>query len=210
MVVTTNTTESIFKHHEKITLQEKKQWSISLSQSNNTSWVFMHDSDYWSKIISWFPSVQPCNWVGFRISLSLSREGAIFRDEIENYFSCSRLARRDRDYHMTILVFRDENEIPFCYSHVSRLDRDFRKSFLAVEREKWSWLSSRIPGIENSRWPLIPTPFIYHRHHDVFKSSSPSPSPWSRSSLLVTWPQQSAAGSQHIAEGALLAEHRSS
>ena len=84
--------------------------------------------------IIWFPSVQHCNWFGFRISLS--REGAIFRDEIENYFSCSRLARRDRDYHMTILVFRDENEIPFCYSHVSRRDRDFRKSFLVVEREK--------------------------------------------------------------------------
>jgi hypothetical protein len=82
--------------------------------------------------------VQPwhCNWFGFRISLSLSREGAIFRDEIENYFSCSRLARRDRDYHLTILVLRDENEIPFCYSHVSRRDRDFRKSFLVVEREK--------------------------------------------------------------------------
>ena len=80
------------------------------------------------------PAVRPCYWVGFRISLG--SEGAIFRDEIENYFSCSRLARRDRDYHMTILVFRDENEIPFCYSHVSRRDRDFRKSFLVVEREK--------------------------------------------------------------------------
>ena len=81
---------------------------------------------------------------GFRISLS--REGTIFRDEIENYFSCSRLARRDRDYHMTILVFRDENEIPFCYSHVSRRDRDFRKSFLVVEREKM-----KLTLVENSR-----------------------------------------------------------
>jgi len=96
--------------------------------------------------IIWFPSVQHCNWFGFRISLSLSREGAIFRDEIENYFSCSRLARRDRDYHMTILVFRDENEIPFCYSHVSRRDRDFRKSFLVVEREKM-----KLTLVENSR-----------------------------------------------------------
>ena len=94
--------------------------------------------------IIWFPSVQHCNWFGFRISLS--REGAIFRDEIENYFSCSRLARRDRDYHMTILVFRDENEIPFCYSHVSRRDRDFRKSFLVVEREKM-----KLTLVENSR-----------------------------------------------------------
>ena len=55
-------------------------------------------------------------WVGFRISLSLS---AIFRDKIENYFSCPHLARQDRDYHMTILVFRDENKITHCYSHVS-------------------------------------------------------------------------------------------
>ena len=96
--------------------------------------------------IIWFPSVQHCNWFGFRISPSLSREGAIFRDEIENYFSCSRLPRRDRDYHMTILVFRDENDIPFCYSHVSRRDRDFRKSFLVVEREKM-----KLTLVENSR-----------------------------------------------------------
>ena len=116
----------------------------------------MHVSDYFSKIISfglWLPAVQPCNWVGFRISLS--REGAIFRDEIENYFSCSHLARRDRDYHMTILVFRDENEITYCYSRVSRRDRDFTKSFLMVEREKMKLTLTRIPGIENSRWTLL-------------------------------------------------------
>ena len=47
---------------------------------------------------------------------------AIFRDKIENYLSCSRLVRQDRDYHMTILVFRDENEISYGYSHVSRQD----------------------------------------------------------------------------------------
>ena len=90
--------------------------------------------------------MQHCNWFGFRISLSLSWEDAIFRDEIENYFSCSRLARRDRDYHKTILIFRDESEIPFCHSHVSRRDRDFRKSFLVVEREKM-----RLTLVENSR-----------------------------------------------------------
>ena len=61
-------------------------------------------------------AVQPCYWVGFRISLL--REGAIFQNGIENYFSCSRLVRRDRDYHMIILVFRDENGITHCYSHV--------------------------------------------------------------------------------------------
>ena len=69
-----------------------------------------------------------------------------FRYEIENYFSCSHLARRDCDYHMIILVFRDENEITYCYSHVSRRDRDFRKSFLVVEREKM-----KLTLIENSR-----------------------------------------------------------
>ena len=90
--------------------------------------------------------MQPCNWIGFRISLSLSREGANFRDETENYFSCSHLARQDGDYHMIILVFRDENEITYCYSHVSRRDRDFRKSFLMVEREKM-----KLTLVENSR-----------------------------------------------------------
>ena len=118
MVLTTNTTESIFKHHKKLFIKNH---------------------------IMCFPSLQPC-WVGFKISLSLSRESAIFRHEIENYFSCSHLARRDQDYHMTILVFRDENEIPFCYSHVSRRDRDFRKSFLVVEREKM-----KLTLVENSR-----------------------------------------------------------
>ena len=109
----------------------------------------MHLSDYFSKIISfgfWLPAVQLCNWVGFRISLSLSREGAIFRDEIENYFSCSHLAKRDQDYHRTILVFRDDKEITYCYSRVSRRDRDFRKSFLVVERDKM-----KLTLVENSR-----------------------------------------------------------
>ena len=124
----------------------------------------MHLSDYFSKVISFglrLPVVQLCNWFRFRFSLSLSREGAIFRDEIENYFSCSHLARRDRDYHMTILVFRDENEITYCYSRVSRQDRDFKKSFLMVEREKMKLILTRIPGIENSRWAL-PDAFLVH------------------------------------------------
>ena len=108
--------------------------------SNTTKKLFIKNH------IMCFPSLQPCNWIGFRISLSLSRESAIFRDEIENYFSCSHPARRDRDYHMTILVFRDENEIRYCYSHVSRRDRDFRKSFLVVEREKM-----KLTLVENSQ-----------------------------------------------------------
>ena len=95
--------------------------------------------------ITWFPSVQHCNWFGFRISLSLSREGAIFRDKIENYFSCSRLARRDWDYHMTILVIRDESRITYFCSPVSRRDRDLRKSFLEVE-----WEKMKLTLVENS------------------------------------------------------------
>ena len=83
--------------------------------------------------------------LGFRISLLLSKGGTIFRDEIDNYFSCSHLPRRDRDYHMTIIVFRDENEITYCYSHVSRRDRDFWKSFLVVVREK-----TKLTLVENS------------------------------------------------------------
>ena len=92
------------------------------------------------------PAVQLCYWVGFRISLSLSREGAIFREEIKNYFSCSQLARRDRDYNMTILVFWDKNKITYCYSWVLRRDRDFRKAFLVAEREKM-----KLTLVDNSR-----------------------------------------------------------
>ena len=68
--------------------------------------------------------------------------------------SIGHLARRDWDYHMTILVFRDENEIIHRNSCVSRRDRDLRKSFLMVEK-KWGWLSLRISGVENSRWALL-------------------------------------------------------
>ena len=101
--------------------------------------------------------MQLCYWVGFRISLSLSRESTIFWDKIENYFSCSHLARRDRNYHRTILIFRDENEITYCFSHVSRRDRDFRKPFLVVEREKM-----KLTLIENSRdWEFSLTSDTY-------------------------------------------------
>ena len=59
----------------------------------------------------------------------------MFRDEIENYFSRSDLAKRDRDYHMIILVLRDENEITYCYSHVPRRDQDLRILFLMAEQK---------------------------------------------------------------------------
>ena len=105
--------------------------------------------------IIWFPSVQHCNWFEFRISLSLSREGAIFRDEIENIFLA--LAWRDEieiiiwpfsyfetrtRFHFVTLMFRDKIETS-------------ENHFSWSSEKKWSWLSSRIPGIENSRWPLI-------------------------------------------------------
>ena len=63
-------------------------------------------------------------------------EGAIFRDEIENYVTCSHLARRDRDFHFIILMFPDKIEITYCYSHVSRRERETQIEFLKVEREK--------------------------------------------------------------------------
>ena len=87
--------------------------------------------------------MQHCNWFGFRISLS--REGAIFRDEIENYFPCSRLARRERYFHMIILVFRDENEITQYHSHVLRRDRDLENHF------SWSSEKNQADFHESSR-----------------------------------------------------------
>ena len=50
--------------------------------SNTTKKLFIKNH------IIWFPSVQPCNWVGFRISLSLLREVATFRDETPKLIVC--------------------------------------------------------------------------------------------------------------------------
>ena len=66
--------------------------------------------------ITWFPSVQHCNWFGFRISLSLSRDGAIFRDEIENYFFLlsydhSRISRRERDSILLLSCFETRSRL---------------------------------------------------------------------------------------------------
>ena len=82
---------------------------------------------------------------------SHSREKVQFVETRSRIIFLALLARRDRDYHMTILIFRDENEITYCYSRVSRRDRDFKKSFLMVEREKMKLTLTRIHGIENSR-----------------------------------------------------------
>ena len=78
-------------------------------------------------------------------------EGAIFRDEIENYINCSHLARRDRDFHFIILMFRDEIEITYCYSHVSRRERETQIECLKVEREKCQSILTRSRENENSR-----------------------------------------------------------
>ena len=45
-------------------------------------------------------------------------------------------------FHFVTLMFRDEIETS-------------ENHFSWSSEKKWSWLSSRIPGIENSRWPLI-------------------------------------------------------
>ena len=78
-------------------------------------------------------------------TLTLERRYKFWRRDWELFF-CSHLARRNQDYHVTILVFRDENKITYCYSNVSRQDWDFRKSFLVVEREKM-----KLTLVENSR-----------------------------------------------------------
>ena len=44
--------------------------------------------------------------------------------------------------HIVALMFRDEIET-------------YENHFSWWSEKKWNWLSSRIPGIENSRWPLI-------------------------------------------------------
>ena len=92
-------------------------------------------------------------WVGFRISLS--REGAIFRNETRIIFLAltwrdeieiiiwpfSYFETRPR-LHIVILVFRDK---------IKTLENYFSLS----SENKWSLLSSRIPWIENSCWTLL-------------------------------------------------------
>ena len=70
-----------------------------------------------------------------------------WRDEIEIIiWPFSYFETRTR-LHIVILVFRDEIET-------------LKNHFSWSSEKKWSWLSSRIPGIENSRWPLFQG--IYH------------------------------------------------
>ena len=130
LVLTTNTTKCIFEHYEKnyVTGEEAvvnftftvKQYKLS---DHACFWLLI-------KIISY-------GIIGLDLeSLSHSRDKVQFFETRLRIFSCSHLARRDRNYQLTIFVFRDENETKYCYSHVSRRDRDFRKPILMVEREK--------------------------------------------------------------------------
>ena len=65
-----------------------------------------------------------------------------WRDEIEIIiWPFSYFETRTR-FHFVTLMFRDEIETS-------------ENHFSWSSEKKWSWLSSRIPGIENSRWPLI-------------------------------------------------------
>ena len=94
-------------------------------KKNKKSYFYFHASFFFFLIPFCFKlqAVQLCNWVGFRNPLSLSKEGAIFWDQIKNYF----LALTWRDeikiviwplfyyetrtrLHIVILVFRDEIE----------------------------------------------------------------------------------------------------
>ena len=79
------------------------------------------------------------------------KEGTIFRDEIENYITCSHLARQDQDFDFIILMFRDEIEITYCYSHVSRREQETQIEFLKVAREKSQSILTRSRENENSR-----------------------------------------------------------
>ena len=64
-----------------------------------------------------------------------------WRDEIEIIiWPFSYFETRTR-FHFVTLMFRDEIETS-------------ENHFSWSSEKKWSWLSSRIPGIENSRWPL--------------------------------------------------------
>ena len=67
-----------------------------------------------------------------------------WRDEIEIIiWPFSYFETRTR-FHFVTLMFRDEIETS-------------ENHFSWSSEKKWSWLSSRIPGIENSRWPLVDT-----------------------------------------------------
>ena len=65
-----------------------------------------------------------------------------WRDEIEIIiWPFSYFETRTR-FHYVTLMFRDEIETS-------------ENHFSWSSEKKWSWLSSRIPGIENSHWPLF-------------------------------------------------------
>ena len=56
---------------------------------------------------------------------------------------------------MKILFFETRTRNSFFQSCVLRRKREIENHFSWSSEKKWSWLSSRLPGIENSRWPLV-------------------------------------------------------
>ena len=65
-----------------------------------------------------------------------------WRDEIEIIIRPFLYFEMRARFHFVTLMFRDEIETS-------------ENHFSWSSEKKWSWLSSRIPGIENSRWPLV-------------------------------------------------------
>ena len=57
-----------------------------------------------------------------------------------DFFSCSRLARRYRVYHMTILVFRDENKITYILMFRDEIET-LENHFSWSSEKKWSMAS---------------------------------------------------------------------
>ena len=139
VVLTTNTTESIFKHHEKnyVTGEEAvvnftftvKQYKLS---DHACFWLLIKNH------IIWY------HWVGFRISLTLERR-CNFRDEIENLFFLlspgetrsrlsydhSRILRRERDLILLLSCFETRSRLQKIISRgrARKNEADSRREF---------------------------------------------------------------------------------
>ena len=87
-----------------------------------------------------------------------------FRDENENSFLS--ISERKfltfvlQDYFsLFILCFETRTRISFFQSRVSKREREIENNFLWWSKKKWSnILLTRIPGIKNLRWSLVPQP----------------------------------------------------
>ena len=109
----------------------------------------MHVSHYLSKIISYvigldleFHSHSREKVQCFETRLRIIFLTLTWRDEIEIIIWSFLYFETRTRLHIVILMFRDKTET-------------LENHFLWSSEKKWSLLSSRIPGIENSRWTLI-------------------------------------------------------